>query len=406
MTKKILAILAAICMLAAVGSIGASADYILGEDNEFHMLVIPDAHQNADEDLNLTAYIASAIKLKADANTPLDLIIFLGDNVVGSATADAAAIRKGVERLLAPVLAAEIPFTLVFGNHDYGDMSNTMKETFSKADLLAIYKEIGGNLFAVPDAEYSSATGGVTNFMYNISQEVPGETEEDEATMKPYAKLFLFDTGSIDADQNGYDYVREDQLSWFAANNDTSVPALVFQHIPVPEIYSGGYFLKTPFNWNLPLSTKYVDTYYYGTANFVKMVGTVLESPCPPYYTDGEFEAMKEAGNVQAMFFGHDHVNNFVEQFDGLDLVQLPGTAWNGSYGSFLVRGGTFVTIRNNPLTGKTYYSSDFFTYRQASRVSDSKVASTVHGFDDFIYVVPFALQNMFAPLRMLFGNW
>ena len=124
MAKKLFAILAALCLVAAMGSVGASALQANSYDRgEFHILVIPDAHQTAGEDANLIAYIESTIKyLTVEQKSPLDLVLFLGDSVSDSGCADAAAITAAVNRLLAPVKAANIPFTLVFGNHDCGDI--------------------------------------------------------------------------------------------------------------------------------------------------------------------------------------------------------------------------------------------------------------------------------------------
>jgi len=429
MARRLLAILAALCLMAAMGSVGASAlatnNYANGE---FHILVIPDAHQTADEDSNLIGYIESAIMYMAEQKSPLDLVLFLGDSVSSSGCADKAAIEKAVGRLLAPVIAAQIPYTLVFGNHDYGDIPDTAKATLSRAELLDIWRaasqtevevevevDIGGGetetqlvtqtvgLFAEPEApehQYASATGGVTNFYYPIYK-----------NNVLYAQLFLFDVGSKNAGEGGYDYVRADQLAWFEGLNVASVPAYVFQHIPVPEIYSGGFFLKSPFNWALPGTKNILGTNYFGMANYVNMVGTVLEAPSPPLYTDGWFETVTDKGNVQAAFFGHDHVNNFIEKFPSkkLDLVQLPGAAWNGSYGTFVVRGGSFVSIRNSTGGGATY-NHDFFTYRQATRVKETKVGPTINGFNDFILSVPFVLQNVLinvlAPIRWIGGGF
>jgi len=482
MAKKLLAILAALCLMAAMGSVGASAvpGYDLENDRpalyaidsidpkepaagngEFHILVLPDTHQTADADPNLIAYIESAIKYAEVTGHPVDLIIFLGDMVSGSGCASAATITTAVQALLGPIKAAQIPFTVLFGNHDLGDTHGAV----TGAEVLQIWKDEGGTmdieyevqvpvpgtdpieyttetqtetmpLFVDPDENVpgSDATTGVTNFKYTVYQKLYRDMNWDDGRTTYGARsykslsnryvdntligarpiqLFLFDVGSKDAGQEGYDYVRADQLAWFTANNVTDQPAFVFQHIALPEVYGSGYFLKSPFNWKLPGTINVLETNYFGTANFINMVGTVLEAPCPPNYSDGEFEAITEGGNVQAAFFGHDHVNNYVERFkeQKIDLVQLPGAAWNGSYGTYLVRGGSFVVIRPDETgTGGVSYDSSFFTYRQAARVPGSQVKSTINGFKDWIMVIPFLLQNFimfcFAPVRWIMGGF
>jgi len=467
MAKKLLAILAALCLVAAMGSVGASAVVEYDEtsqrtafytseygNGEFNILVIPDAHQTATEDSNLIAYISAAIKSAADRGMPLDLIIFLGDSVTGSACESAATIATAVGRLLAPVKAAQIPYTLVFGNHDLGDAP---AGAVTAAEVLQIWKNAGGSiefsydeqelvtpgtetedpvyttvtrtvsvpLFAEPDVTVTNPNTGVTNFKYTISKKIYLDTIWNDGrtthmaknkngganTYKetvPFAQLFLFDIGSKNAGQDGYDYVRADQLAWFTTNNVASVPAYVFQHIPLPEVYTGGFFLKSPFNLALPGTRNILGTNYCGTANYINMVGTVLEAPNPPKYSDGQFAAITAPGNVQAAFFGHDHMNNFVEKFPKIDLVQLPGAAWNGSYGTYLVRGGTFVSIHPNAAKTGVTYSSNFFTYRQASRVGGFSGISVNKGFNDWIKIIPYLFQNtligVFTPLRWIFG--
>ena len=490
MAKKLLAILAALCLVAAMGSVGASAvleyeydqEFATGETvfytseygkGEFNILVIPDAHQTADEDANLIAYIEATIKYMELEKVPLDLIIFLGDSVTSSAAASPATIATAVGRLLAPVKAAKIPYTLVFGNHDLGD---TPEGSISGAELLRIWKDAGGTidfeyevyeeiepaippvmdgetevtpgvdavwgmvkktvsvpLFAAPDVtEYNPATG-TTNFKYTIYKKLyrdmvwdDGRITHTSTSVKnsngqivnntylktvPFAQLFLFDVGAKAEGEDGYDYVQLNQLEWFDDNNDDGVPAYVFQHIPLPEVYTGGFFLKSPFNLELPWTRKILDVNYCGKANFVNMVGTVLEAPNPPKYSDGEFEMITAPGNVQAAFFGHDHINNYVEKFPEIDLVQLPGAAWNGSYGTYLVRGGSFVSIHPNAANTGVTYSSDFFTYRQASRVPGYGNISVNKGLvNDWFRVFPFLFQNflidILAPIRWIGGGF
>ena len=45
-----------------------------------------------------------------------------------------------------------------------------------------------------------------------------------------------------------------------------------------------------------------------------------------------QFDALVNQGDVVAMFFGHDHVNSFIVEHEGIDLVNTPGAGF-GSYG-------------------------------------------------------------------------
>ncbi|MCL2299535.1 MAG: metallophosphoesterase [Firmicutes bacterium] len=450
MAKKLLAILAALCLVAAMGSVGASAVIEYDPDTErtvlytndigFHILAIPDAHQTTTEDANLVAYITAAIKYMADQNTPLDLIIFLGDAVTGSANADLAAVATAASRLVAPIRAAGIPYTVVLGNEDCGALSRkaVMDVWRDAGDWLELSYGVevpadpptdppsttteirteSVRLFAEPDAVY-----GDTNFMYNIKKKfytdnVWGRETSDSfdkngkankvSKIVPFARLFLFDIGSKNAGQSGAPYVRADQLAWFTANNTDTLPTFVFQHIPLPEVYNCDYFLATPFNWALPGSTNIVGTYFWNMANYIHMTGTVLEAEKTPHFSDKEFEALTAKGNVKAAFFGNNHKNNFVEPLDKIDLVQLPGAAWNGGSGTYLVRGASFVSLRPNAAGNDVTYGNDFFTYRQASRVGGFSGLTVDKGLiKDTIQIVPFLLQNLLigllSPLRWIF---
>jgi len=456
MAKKLLAILAALCLVAAMGSVGASAvigydpniarTVFFANDIGFHILVIPDAHQTGTRDTNLIAYIESAIKYMAEQNTPLDLVIFLGDAVTGTANTSAAAIATSATWLVEPIRAAGIPYTVVFGDEDCGSVS--------RAEVLQIWRDVGGTipftyqeevviadgpppetamedvtvnvrLFAEPSETAAGATG-TTNFMYEINRKIytcsvwNRETFDSHTNGKPntflkfvpFARLFLFDIGAKAAGQSGAPYVQADQLQFFTDINTDPLrpvlPAFVFQHIPLPEVYSGGYFLKSPFNLDLPWTTNILGTNYCGSPNYVNMTGVVLETEKAPHFSAQEFEKLTAKGNVPAVFFGHNPKNNFVASFanKGIDLVQLPGAAWNGASGTYLTRGATWVSIRPSTSGGVTY-GSDLLTYRQASRVGGSKVGAVNKGFNDWIQIVPYLFKNLLigllTPIRWIF---
>ena len=383
MTKKCFAIVTVLCLLAAMLATGVSAAPANAK-GEFQIFCVPDAHQAAEEDINLIAYIASAIEYTKEQKMPLDLIVFLGAAVTGPR--NEAEMKTAIEQLVAPVVAANIPYAVVFGN---GDSCPGL----SRKSLLQLYIDAGGGLCVNEDAElFADASGGITNFKYEI---------------EGLANLFFFDRGSKDDGQLGERYVRADQVEWFKAQNDKSVPALVFQHIPVPEIYE--YMLRSPFNWALPFgwSTEVKGTNYLSNANLISMVGTMLKAPKAAHYTDGQFDAFAAAGNVKGVLFGNNPQNNYiVNHSKGIQLVQLPGAAWNGAAGSFMVRGGSFVRLYRSGVEKKFLYTSDLFTYRQASRVRGSEVQGVIRDASDFFtwfsYVWQTTKQAMIMPIRGL----
>ena len=56
--------------------------------------------------------------------------------------------------------------------------------------------------------------------------------------------------------------------------------------------------------------------------------GRLRERPCPPDESldaHDQLESWKRMGDVIAAFFGHDHVNDFHINCDGIDLYQTSG---------------------------------------------------------------------------------
>jgi hypothetical protein len=111
----------------------------------------------------------------------------------------------------------------------------------------------------------------------------------------------------------GYDYIKFDQIEWYRKqseeirkrNNNDTIPALAFFHIPLPE------FKEAASNEG------------------VKLVGTRLESVCSPVVNSGMFLAMKEMGDVNGVFVGHDHNNDYALWLD--DIVLAYGRYTGGS---------------------------------------------------------------------------
>lgn len=80
----------------------------------------------------------------------------------------------------------------------------------------------------------------------------------------------------------------------------------------------------------------------------------LLEAPCPPDYSNGQFDRWKESGSVVAGFSGHDHKNFFTAQLDGTDMVACPGATYT-SYHELSARGIQIIELDEN--TPETYTS-------------------------------------------------
>ena len=101
----------------------------------------------------------------------------------------------------------------------------------------------------------------------------------------------------------GYDFFKENQIEWYKRLIKHSVDefgcndSLLFCHIPLPEIYDAWDEAKTGEN---------------GTE---LLYGERREDPCSPDFNSGFYTEIENLGHTKGMYFGHDHVNNFIINF-------------------------------------------------------------------------------------------
>jgi len=159
--------------------------------------------------------------------------------------------------------------------------------------------------------------------------------------------LWMIDSGAYDSEGH-YACVTKEQIAWYvnksnalkALNGGKVVHSLMFQHIIVPEIYDA----LLEVNSLTPLAVKRIyDNRYYVLNPANTNAGRLGEYPCPPYYNNGQFDAVVNRGDVLAMFFGHDHSNTFNVTYKGVDLVATPKTNFEGISG--IDHGARIITI-------------------------------------------------------------
>ena len=126
--KKFLAILMSAVLLLAtfafcVSAEDTNADPVLKfkEDGSFRIMQISDTHYtdqyNVIRPLGITL-----INAMLDKYNP-DLVVFTGDNIKGYFDlATPRSVLEAIDQLVSPVADRDIPFAVVFGNHDYQSM--------------------------------------------------------------------------------------------------------------------------------------------------------------------------------------------------------------------------------------------------------------------------------------------
>lgn len=339
-------ILAFSMLLPAGASVQNSGEKLqFSSDGEFRIMQIADIQDGP----LLFEIVRDFFKDVIPAEKP-DLIVLTGDNIsagassVGIHAVDLLLVEAAIDRFMSIFEANNVPVAVVFGNHD-------AEELVTKEEQAAIYQKYD-NCLIVDEGEDVYGCG-----TYNV----PVYSSKDAS--KIAYNLWMTDSNMYDEENGGYDYVHQDQIDWYvnksnelkAQNGGVAVPSMMFQHIIVNEIYDA--LLEVPAGTEGAVDRN--GKYYVFNPENTKSGIALNESPCPSTVNGGQFDAIVNQGDVVAMFFGHDHVNNFVVEYKGVDLVNTPGVGFN-SYGDE-GRGVRIIDIKE----GTTDYETRVVTYKE-----------------------------------------
>lgn len=350
-------------------------------DGKFKIMLFADLHEDGTADEVQGIMMREAL----DRYRP-NLVIYLGDNT----TADYYSEQyKAIEKITAPVRERNIPYAMVFGNHD-GECDT------SKEELLKIYQEFDCLTY---DAEPSIYGCGNCN--------IPVMSSDAQKTV---FNLWLIDSGSVNTDEgaSGYDYVHKDQLEWYKKtaeklkeeNGGKLVPAFDFQHIVIPEIMDKLH-VELPFSLG-SASRQRLGKSYSLLPVFTRLNGYWLEECCPPDVYDGQLDAWKETGDVIAEFHGHDHNNSYNVNIDGIDIVNVPSVG-GGSYSKDVSRGAGLITLYENDIENYDYeivHMYDLALMKNSEITNSQGAESKAYYF--FVKLLDKFVSNFFSLIRFL----
>ncbi len=238
-----------------------------------------------------------------------------------------------------------IPWAMVYGNHDTevfaSHQSGELKWIFESFSFAHKQGEMLGNALL-----YSKIQPQIYG-RYNQYLRI----ENRDGTLNRL--IFLIDSNDYVAGSvavNDYDSVHQDQIDWYLDAIDREseplgnvVPSFVFQHIPFKAFADAEAALKN------------------GDADAAYLFGENGENVSYPAKESGFFEAILQKRSTQAVFVGHDHLNNLGVTYRGVDLVygkSIDFIAYPGIAKQTSQRGGTLITVR-----------PDGYTIRQLSLV-------------------------------------
>lgn len=282
------------------------------DDGSFTIVQITDTHyQNGEpRDLQTLDLLGTVV----DAERP-DLVVLTGDVIAGGACLDPA---DSWRKLVAPLESRGQFWMAVFGNHD--DEGGA-----TRADLMAVQREqphclsepgppnlpgVGNYVLPVAggDGRLAAALYGIDSLSY-APRAVDGYAWVTREQIGWYLGVAAALAPAHAEGRGAEEAVRaacEAGLAPRASPERSTLPALAFMHIPLPE--------------------------YDAVWDHRPCRGSKYEAVCCPKLNSGLFAAMVEAGDVMGVFVGHDHVNDFEGELHGVRLCYGRGSGYN-TYG-------------------------------------------------------------------------
>lgn len=300
-------------------------------EDDFVILAMTDLHFEDDPELR-DKTIDMMVRNITDVNP--DLVVFTGDIILSNhQQIDGVRFAKLFEDM-------GVYWTFVFGNHE----ARAEKE-YHKYFLMKNMSQFEHCLAKFGPSELF----GYGNHIINIMNR-DGSIRQS---------LFMFDSGrnisdkyrfenGLDSDLRGYDYLKNNQKNWYRNHIEEQrrvygdFKSLMFMHIPLCEYENVN---------RLDKFGEYVPT---GKAKI--LYGSQYESiGCSPV-NSGMFSLIKELGSTQAVFAGHDHVNDFCAEYDGIKLVYVQTSGYETYTMGDLrkwdeskwMQGATVITVKND----------------------------------------------------------
>lgn len=306
-------------------------------DGKFRIMQIADVQEGARVSPDTLRLIDLAIRKERP-----ELVVFTGDQIYGVHPSfymgDKRELTENTVKTIAEAVNKHgIPFAVTFGNHD--DQSG-----LSNAEQSDIY----------------------ASFPFCVRTEYRSEDDKGSFRIPLYSEeKHIFDIYLIDSNGQSitgeYLPVSKEQIAWFlseqekARENGKYTNGIVFQHIPVPEFYD---ILKPSAFYKkgaVEAFRTHKGEFYTLPEDILKNGGFMGESPAIPDKNSGEFAALKKNRNILALIVGHDHINSFVGEKDGIRLIYTQCAGFN-VYGPGLKRGVRIIELdKNDTSTFRTH---------------------------------------------------
>ena len=335
--KKLISLFLAILMIIGCCSVAFAEDAATGgkeaktlkfnDNGKFKIMQINDTQDTDKMNKRTENFIRKAV-----AQEKPDLVVIPGDVCndifIG---ANASRVKTSLRNLASLLNELQVPFAYTPGNHDHDkdDMVSTKEQ-------MEVFDEFEYNIWNKEDKNVDPGT-------YNI----PVMSSDGS---KMALNVYMIDSQNKDGLANGYTGCYPETTAWYkqksdelkAANGGEVVPSVVFQHVPVKEIYqcleqttvkeaNNAIFSLNDYQWY-----KEKPEYMFTDATRMKKIDNYVgEAPCSEVFDtkSGEYAAWLEKGDVIGAFFAHDHVNHFIMETDEHIIMGYNGGTGFAAYG-------------------------------------------------------------------------
>eukprot|EP01132_Coremiostelium_polycephalum_P005813 gene5813-7231_t len=246
-----------------------------------------------------------------------DFVVFSGDMIsaYNPVFFDITHYRKTWVRLTEPLRKRNIPWAIIFGNHDgEGPLTNYEISSIDMEYELS-YTQHG-----------PMDISGESNYLI----EILSSSESDPWNVA--SLIYMFDSDTPGCHGNGsWGCIQRDQVQWYRdQSNIYNTEAVAFVHIPPIEV---------------------VDLWNHHT-----VWGEFGDSGSCCYYTEhSEFvDTMVRQKDVKGLFFGHDHRNDFHGIYKGIDLGYGRKSGF-GSYDPKNIEGARVIELTESPFQLRTW---------------------------------------------------
>lgn len=271
----------------------------LNENRDIKVLQLSDIHLgNGAMSVKKDRKAMNAVcKLIEDAKP--DLIILTGDIVYPNSAFTGSSDNLSALKIIINMMEKyRTPWTMCFGNHDAEYMADYGKSAL--CDLLEDEKYSYCLFKRGPDN-----IGGMGNQVINIYN------ADDTFN----SSIFVFDNGEYAGatQSSGYNPISNEQTDWYKseiekmnAGEGKTILSFAYFHVPLKEY---------KIAWDLYRDGNNAVKYVYGWAN---ENGENISSPSE---RGKFFDTAVELGSTKAMFCGHNHLNDFSIEYQGVRLT-------------------------------------------------------------------------------------